>query len=126
MAHRMFPSVNGEPGRFIIGNHADEMQPWVPVIAALTNADYLSIPCCAWEFDTRFQLKKNIATSKEKETDPLDGQLVPGEVLPTATLNSCRIRTPEEEDLERKLRFDEVGGKLGLYACKCDSICILA
>ncbi|KAF8318644.1 DUF1613-domain-containing protein, partial [Clavulina sp. PMI_390] len=47
-----------ELGRFIIGNHADELQPWVPVLAALTDAEYLSIPCCAWEFDQRYQMKK--------------------------------------------------------------------
>lgn len=44
-----------EPGVFLIGNHADELTPWLPVLATLTGASgYLSIPCCAWMFDERF------------------------------------------------------------------------
>ncbi|KAF9511941.1 hypothetical protein BS47DRAFT_1372921 [Hydnum rufescens UP504] len=88
---KMFPM--SARGRFIIGNHADEMQPWVPVLAALTRAEYLSIPCCAWEFDARFQMKKQMNKSDE------EGGL-----------------SPEEEDLERKLKYDEKDGRLGLYA----------
>ena len=43
------------PGVFLIGNHADELPPWIPVLATLTGASgYLSIPCCAWMFDERF------------------------------------------------------------------------
>ncbi|KZT05928.1 DUF1613-domain-containing protein [Laetiporus sulphureus 93-53] len=43
------------PGVFIIGNHADELTPWVPVLSTLCSASgYLSIPCCAWAFDTRY------------------------------------------------------------------------
>lgn len=44
-----------QPGVFLIGNHADELTPWIPVLATLTGASgYLSIPCCAWMFDERF------------------------------------------------------------------------
>jgi hypothetical protein len=44
------------PGVFIIGNHADELTPWVPVLATLHKASgYLSIPCCAWSFDAKFE-----------------------------------------------------------------------
>lgn len=43
------------PGVFIIANHADELSPWTPVLATLSGASgYLSIPCCAWSFDARF------------------------------------------------------------------------
>ena len=46
---------------FLIGNHADELTPWVPVIATLCSASgYLSIPCCAWTFDSRFERSKNL------------------------------------------------------------------
>ncbi|KAG2029291.1 hypothetical protein BDR03DRAFT_1046544, partial [Suillus americanus] len=38
-----------KPGVFLIGNHADELTPWLPVLATLAGASgYLSIPCCAW------------------------------------------------------------------------------
>ena len=49
-----------KPDVFLIGNHADELTPWVPVIATLCSASgYLSIPCCAWTFDSRFERSKN-------------------------------------------------------------------
>ena len=44
-----------QPGAFLIGNHADELTPWLPLIATVEHASgYLSIPCCAWSFDERF------------------------------------------------------------------------
>lgn len=43
-------------GAFLIGNHADELTPWIPVLSTLSSASgYLSIPCCAWSFDTRYE-----------------------------------------------------------------------
>ncbi|KAI0051852.1 DUF1613 domain-containing protein [Auriscalpium vulgare] len=48
------------PGCFIIGNHADELTPWVPVLATLSGASgYLSIPCCAWTFDARYERSRD-------------------------------------------------------------------
>ncbi|KII91143.1 hypothetical protein PLICRDRAFT_496526 [Plicaturopsis crispa FD-325 SS-3] len=50
------PDAYLKPGAFIIGNHADELTPWVPVLATRHAASgYLSIPCCAWTFDARFE-----------------------------------------------------------------------
>lgn len=44
-----------KPGVFLIGNHADELSPWLPIITALVEeAAYLSIPCCPWALDQRF------------------------------------------------------------------------
>lgn len=44
-----------QSGAFLIGNHADELTPWLPLIATVEHASgYLSIPCCAWSFDERF------------------------------------------------------------------------
>ncbi|KAF8589158.1 DUF1613-domain-containing protein [Ramaria rubella] len=44
------------PLSFLIGNHADELTPWIPVMSTLLPASgYLSIPCCPWDFDTRFE-----------------------------------------------------------------------
>jgi tRNASer (uridine44-2'-O)-methyltransferase len=43
------------PGVFLLGNHADELTPWIPVLSTKYSASgYLSIPCCAWTFDTRY------------------------------------------------------------------------
>ncbi|KAL1851013.1 hypothetical protein VTK73DRAFT_9558 [Phialemonium thermophilum] len=35
------------PGTFIISNHADELTPWTPVLAALSHCPFLMIPCCS-------------------------------------------------------------------------------
>lgn len=64
------PTVKIAPGAFIIANHADELTPWTPVLATLSGAaGYLSIPCCAWAFDARFQRGKGPAfpTAHAKE-----------------------------------------------------------
>lgn len=46
-------------GVFIIANHADELTPWAPVLSTLYDASgYLSIPCCQWSFDTKFERGK--------------------------------------------------------------------
>ncbi|KAI6021246.1 hypothetical protein EDC04DRAFT_2575571 [Pisolithus marmoratus] len=58
-----------KPGVFLIGNHADELTPWVPVLATLCDAaGYLSIPCCAWGFDERFT-RSSTSTHEEENTD---------------------------------------------------------
>lgn len=42
-------------GVFVIGNHADELTPYVPILSVLYGASgYLNIPCCPWDFDQRF------------------------------------------------------------------------
>ncbi len=43
-------------GVFIIANHADELTPWTPILSTLFSASgYLSIPCCAWAFDHKYE-----------------------------------------------------------------------
>ncbi|TRM56456.1 hypothetical protein BD626DRAFT_575689 [Schizophyllum amplum] len=43
-------------GAFLIGNHADELTPWVPILATRQRSSgYISVPCCAWAFDTKYQ-----------------------------------------------------------------------
>ncbi|MCJ1251501.1 tRNA(Ser) Um(44) 2'-O-methyltransferase [Trapelia coarctata] len=34
-------------GTFIISNHADEITPWTPLLASLSNSPFLAIPCCS-------------------------------------------------------------------------------
>lgn len=34
-------------GTFIISNHADELTPWTPILAALSSSPFLMIPCCS-------------------------------------------------------------------------------
>lgn len=42
-------------GVFIIGNHADELTPFIPILSILYGASgYLNIPCCPWDLDQKF------------------------------------------------------------------------
>ncbi|KAL0581276.1 tRNA(Ser) Um(44) 2'-O-methyltransferase [Marasmius crinis-equi] len=51
-------------GVFIIANHADELTPWTPVVSTLYSASgYLSIPCCAWTFDSRYERSSSLPFS---------------------------------------------------------------
>ncbi|KAI8962625.1 DUF1613-domain-containing protein [Daldinia sp. FL1419] len=34
-------------GTFIISNHADELTPWTPILAAISNCPFIMIPCCS-------------------------------------------------------------------------------
>ncbi|KAG9076085.1 tRNA(Ser) Um(44) 2'-O-methyltransferase [Ceratobasidium sp. UAMH 11750] len=43
---------------FFIGNHADELTPWMPLVAHAARADFINIPCCFWGLDERFQARK--------------------------------------------------------------------
>ncbi|GAB6028676.1 hypothetical protein CHUAL_004501 [Chamberlinius hualienensis] len=42
---------------WIIGNHSDELTPWIPVIAARSSpsTNFFLLPCCAHNFDSKFQ-----------------------------------------------------------------------
>jgi tRNASer (uridine44-2'-O)-methyltransferase len=55
------PDVLLPTGCFLIGNHADELTPWIPALATRYRASgYLSIPCCAWSFDARFDRSRDV------------------------------------------------------------------
>ncbi|KAI1456799.1 DUF1613-domain-containing protein [Annulohypoxylon moriforme] len=34
-------------GTFIISNHADELTPWTPILATMSNCPFIMIPCCS-------------------------------------------------------------------------------
>lgn len=47
-------------GVFVIGNHADELTPYVPILSVLYGASgYLNIPCCPWDLDQKFSRGKS-------------------------------------------------------------------
>ncbi|XP_074641673.1 putative tRNA (uracil-O(2)-)-methyltransferase [Tubulanus polymorphus] len=45
---------------WIIGNHSDELTPWIPVIAARSsyNCKYFVLPCCPHDFNHKFNERK--------------------------------------------------------------------
>ncbi|KZT20848.1 DUF1613-domain-containing protein [Neolentinus lepideus HHB14362 ss-1] len=82
-------------GAFLIGNHADELTPWVPVLATLHGASgYLSIPCCAWTFDERFARsakKDHIFPVPEHDSEFVEGLGLGGEGNNTSAYSAYRI-----------------------------------
>lgn len=49
------PSPPFPSDSFLIGNHSDELTPWLPLFAASTpGSAYLSIPCCLHTLSARF------------------------------------------------------------------------
>lgn len=78
-------------GVFIIGNHADELTPWIPVLATLCSASgYLSIPCCSWSFDMRYERS---ATSHFTDVTPdfVDSLNLGGDGSNTSSYSMYRI-----------------------------------
>lgn len=57
----LFPQVD-----WLIGNHSDELTPWIPVIAARSsyNCKFFLLPCCAHEFDGR-KFQRDCATKSQ-------------------------------------------------------------
>ncbi|KAL8614000.1 hypothetical protein ACOMHN_023235 [Nucella lapillus] len=53
-ADNLFPDCD-----WIIGNHSDELTPWIPVIAARSSysCSYFVLPCCHHDFNCRFNSK---------------------------------------------------------------------
>lgn len=67
------------PSTFIISNHADELTPWTPLLASLSNSPFIAIPCCSHDFSgARFRspvhkqylAEDPNATGKEKNKQP--------------------------------------------------------
>lgn len=47
---------------WLIGNHSDELTPWIPVLARMMNASgFFIIPCCPFDFFKKYQRRSNIA-----------------------------------------------------------------
>ena len=51
---------------WIIGNHSDELSPWIPVMAARSSYEtkYFVLPCCAYEFDGQKYQRRNCKLSQ--------------------------------------------------------------
>ena len=56
---------------WLIGNHSDELTPWIPVMAALTSREtrFFVLPCCPFEFRHKFRRRN---TGKPLYRDYLD------------------------------------------------------
>lgn len=63
-SNTIYPGVD-----WIIGNHSDELTPWIPVIAARSSYEcrFFLLPCCAHEFDGSKYRRCNAAESQYSE-----------------------------------------------------------
>ncbi|XP_030193956.1 putative tRNA (uracil-O(2)-)-methyltransferase [Gadus morhua] len=59
----LFPATD-----WLIGNHSDELTPWIPVMAARSSfaCRYFVLPCCFFDFYGKFQ-RRRCGTSQYKE-----------------------------------------------------------
>lgn len=55
-AQYLYPDID-----WVIGNHSDELSPWVPIIAARSSHKirYFLLPCCAYEFSGKKYQRRN-------------------------------------------------------------------
>ncbi|KAL4002027.1 putative AdoMet-dependent methyltransferase family protein [Acanthocheilonema viteae] len=48
---------------FLIGNHTDELTPWIPIMAARSRSNFFLLPCCPFDFYNRFQKKCGVTAT---------------------------------------------------------------
>jgi tRNASer (uridine44-2'-O)-methyltransferase len=107
-----------KPGTFIIANHADELTPWTPLLAALSYPDsplpFLAIPCCSHALSGakhRYS-PKDIASSASassingSEPQPANGDL--------RALRAAKIKAANHQDDK------------SMYACLTKKVVALA
>lgn len=101
------------PGTFIIANHADELSPWTPVLATLTNASgFLSIPCCPWSFDAKFH-RSQLPLKEGASEGPFSISLFDGVALQR---NGDETEICSAEHFIGSLRLSGLGGDVGKSA----------
>ena len=99
------------PGTFIIANHADELSPWTPVLATLTNASgFLSIPCCPWSLDAKFH-RSQLPLKEGASEGPFAIRL-----RDIATSQQSQTTSCNSEDFIASLRLGNLNGDVGRSA----------
>jgi tRNASer (uridine44-2'-O)-methyltransferase len=78
---------------WIIGNHSDELSPWIPVISARSsfNSNYFLLPCCAYEFSG---VKFNKKTEKSQYLSFVDYLLEISNICGFKVTNLDRLKIP--------------------------------
>uniref|UniRef100_A0A914KUW4 tRNA (uracil-O(2)-)-methyltransferase n=1 Tax=Meloidogyne incognita TaxID=6306 RepID=A0A914KUW4_MELIC len=57
---------------FLIGNHSDELTPWIPILAARLGCNFFLLPCCPYNFFSKFC--KSTPSAQQKK----DGIIIGG------------------------------------------------
>ncbi|EHK22534.1 uncharacterized protein TRIVIDRAFT_191285 [Trichoderma virens Gv29-8] len=119
------------PGTFIISNHADELTPWTPILAACSRCPFIMIPCCSHNLTgDKFRAPPPQDKTKAKSTyaSLVDwvsriaqdcGWKVETEMLRIpSTRNTCllgRARTREVPEADVETLIAKYGGTGGYY-----------
>ncbi|KAL7947762.1 hypothetical protein V8C42DRAFT_263113 [Trichoderma barbatum] len=119
------------PGTFIISNHADELTPWTPILAACSRCPFIMIPCCSHNLTgDKFRAPPPRDKTKAKSTyaSLVDwasriaddcGWKVETEMLRIpSTRNTCllgRTRTREVPEADVEAIVAKYGGTGGYY-----------
>ncbi|KAM0245755.1 hypothetical protein ACHAQJ_010472 [Trichoderma viride] len=121
------------PGTFIISNHADELTPWTPILAASSRCPFIMIPCCSHNLTgEKFRAPPPRDKSKARSTyaSLVDwvsriandcGWEVETEMLRIpSTRNTCllgrrRTRGDDEVQVDVETLVDKYGGTGGYY-----------
>ncbi|MCJ1358438.1 MAG: tRNA(Ser) Um(44) 2'-O-methyltransferase [Icmadophila ericetorum] len=101
--HPQFPSEswhNGifPTGTFIISNHADELTPWTPLLASISNSPFLAIPCCSHNLSgQRFRAPSHF---NSHSADSLAPAYFAKNIKRSKSVAISVVTTPVEEDDE--------------------------
>ncbi|ESO08806.1 hypothetical protein HELRODRAFT_74431, partial [Helobdella robusta] len=115
-----------EDARWLIGNHSDELTPWIPVMAARSKnkkCQYFLIPCCPWDFTGKFS--QSFKSKPGKYEDYLNfihevGEICGFDVLKDilripSTRRTCFIGLAEHDGVTRKMSNQERLMKMESY-----------
>ncbi|RFU71994.1 trna uracil-o2--methyltransferase [Trichoderma arundinaceum] len=118
-------------GTFIISNHADELTPWTPILAASSGCPFIMIPCCSHNLTgDKFRAPPPRDRSKAKSTyaslvdwvsriaDDCGWEVETEMLRIPSTRNTCllgRKRTRDVGEAEVEALVDKYGGTGGYY-----------
>ena len=96
------------PGTFIISNHADELTPWTPLLAYLSDCPFIAIPCCSHNLaGQRFRAPKYTHFAPTPSSSP------PSPLSTTAasssTLNNDVSQRPVDNEKQISTQAAETG-----------------
>jgi tRNASer (uridine44-2'-O)-methyltransferase len=96
-------------GTFIISNHADQLTPWTPLIAYMSNCPFIAIPCCSHSLSGKVQRFYDMPPSSQSSastssTDTVDRassstEETGSELPPKKTSDTAGSLSPETESV---------------------------
>ncbi|KAL9131140.1 MAG: hypothetical protein Q9217_000841 [Psora testacea] len=121
-------------GTFIISNHADELTPWTPLLASISAAPFLCIPCCSHNLSgQRFRAPSVFNSNSADGLAPsyFAGQVNKAKSIPLVTVSSDNSEVfgpgngTEQGDL-KDLSTKSRSKQPSAYSSLCDWVAQLA